>query len=36
MIEEWLKGQGRFRHLFRAENRPLIHEFKADVDRRWY
>jgi pyruvate ferredoxin oxidoreductase beta subunit len=34
-IEEWLKRQGRFRHIFRPENRHLIDEFQADVDRRW-
>jgi pyruvate ferredoxin oxidoreductase beta subunit len=34
-VEGWLKRQGRFRHLFRAENRHLIDEFQADVDRRW-
>jgi pyruvate ferredoxin oxidoreductase beta subunit len=34
-VEEWLKRQGRFRHLFRPENRHLIDEFQADVDRRW-
>jgi pyruvate ferredoxin oxidoreductase beta subunit len=33
--EEWLKRQGRVRHLFRAENQPLVREFQADVDRRW-
>ena len=34
-IEEWLKRQGRFRHLFKPENRHMIDEFQADVDRRW-
>jgi pyruvate ferredoxin oxidoreductase beta subunit len=34
-LEAWLKRQGRFRHLFRPKNRPLIDEFQADVDRRW-
>ncbi len=34
-VEEWLQRQGRFRHLFTAENRHLIAEFQADVDRRW-
>jgi len=34
-VEEWLKRQGRFRHLFRAENRPLIDALQADLDRRW-
>ena len=34
-IEEWLKRQGRFRHLFRDENRHLIDDLQAEVDRRW-
>ena len=34
-VEEWLKRQGRFRHLFRRENRHLIDELQAEVDRRW-
>jgi pyruvate ferredoxin oxidoreductase beta subunit len=34
-IEEWIKRQGRFRHLFRPENRHVIDELQAEVDRRW-
>lgn len=34
-VEEWLKRQGRFRHLFRPENRHLLDELQAEVDRRW-
>ena len=34
-VEKWLKQQGRFRHIFRPENRHLIDEFQAEVDRRW-
>jgi pyruvate ferredoxin oxidoreductase beta subunit len=34
-VEEWLKRQGRFRHLFRPENRHLIEEFQVEVDQRW-
>ncbi len=34
-IEEWLKTQGRFRHLFRPENKHLIGELQVEVDRRW-
>jgi pyruvate ferredoxin oxidoreductase beta subunit len=34
-IEEWLKPQGRFRHLFRPENRHMIDELQSEVDRRW-
>jgi pyruvate ferredoxin oxidoreductase beta subunit len=34
-VEEWLKTQGRFRHLFRPENRHVIDELQAEVDRQW-
>jgi pyruvate ferredoxin oxidoreductase beta subunit len=34
-VEEWLKRQGRFRHLFRPENRHLIDEMQAEIDLRW-
>ena len=34
-VEEWLKTQGRFRHLFQPENRHVIDELQAEVDRRW-
>jgi pyruvate ferredoxin oxidoreductase beta subunit len=34
-IEAWLKRQGRFRHLFRPENRHMIGEFQEEIDRRW-
>jgi pyruvate ferredoxin oxidoreductase beta subunit len=34
-VEEWLKMQGRFRHLFRPENRHMIDKLQAEVDRRW-
>ena len=34
-IEEWLKRQGRFRHLFRPENRHVIDELQVEVDRSW-
>lgn len=34
-IEAWLEPQGRFRHLFRPENRHVIEELQAEVDRRW-
>jgi pyruvate ferredoxin oxidoreductase beta subunit len=34
-VEEWLKRQGRFRHLFRPENRHMIDELQAEVDLRW-
>ncbi|MEW6243849.1 MAG: thiamine pyrophosphate-dependent enzyme [Bacillota bacterium] len=34
-VEEWLKHQGRFRHLFKPENRHLIDEFQQYVDNSW-
>jgi len=34
-IEEFLKPQGRFRHLFKEENKYVIEELQAEVDRRW-
>ncbi|MBC8447399.1 MAG: pyruvate ferredoxin oxidoreductase [Chloroflexi bacterium] len=34
-IEEWLKRQGRFRHLFTPQNRHIIDKFQAEVDLRW-
>jgi pyruvate ferredoxin oxidoreductase beta subunit len=34
-IEEWLKMQGRFNHLFRPENRHVIDELQAETDRLW-
>ncbi|MBL7062734.1 MAG: pyruvate ferredoxin oxidoreductase [Anaerolineae bacterium] len=34
-VEEWLKRQGRFRHVFRPENRHMIDKLQAEVDLRW-
>jgi len=34
-LEEWLKMQGRFRHLFEPKNRHIIEELQAEVDRAW-
>ncbi len=34
-VEEWLKRQGRFRHLFKPQNRHMIDKMQAEVDRRW-
>jgi pyruvate ferredoxin oxidoreductase beta subunit len=34
-IEEWLKPQGRFAHLFEPKNRHILAEFQAEVDRQW-
>ncbi len=32
---DWLKMQGRFKHLFNPENQGIIEELQADVNRRW-
>lgn len=34
-IEDFLKQQGRFKHLFKPENEHCIGEFQTEVDRRW-
>ena len=34
-IEEFLKLQGRFRHLFKPGNEALIAEIQKDVDEKW-
>lgn len=34
-VENWLERQGRFHHLFQLENRHMIDELQAEVDRRW-
>jgi len=34
-IEEWLKTQGRFRHLFQPQNRHVIEEIQAHIDQEW-
>jgi pyruvate ferredoxin oxidoreductase beta subunit len=34
-IEEWLKIQGRFKHLFKPENEWIIRETQAQIDRDW-
>ncbi|MBI5344626.1 MAG: pyruvate ferredoxin oxidoreductase [Deltaproteobacteria bacterium] len=34
-LEEWLKPQGRFKHLFKPENRPVLDEFQRLVDLEW-
>jgi len=34
-IEEWLKPQGRFKHLFEPKNRSIIAELQVEADRRW-
>lgn len=34
-IEDYLRPQGRFHHLFTPENRWMIGELQAEVDRKW-
>lgn len=34
-IEDFLREQGRFKHLFKPGNEELIAQFQAEVDRRW-
>ncbi|HHY11210.1 MAG TPA: pyruvate ferredoxin oxidoreductase, partial [Firmicutes bacterium] len=34
-VVEFLKAQGRFRHLFRPENEGIIEQIQAEVDRKW-
>ncbi len=34
-VERWLERQGRFRHLFKPQNRHLIDKIQAEVDRNW-
>ncbi len=34
-VREWMELQGRFKHLFKEENKRIIEEIQADVDRNW-
>ena len=34
-IEDFLRPQGRFKHLFKKGNEDLLVQFQAEVDRRW-
>ena len=34
-IEDFLKPQGRFKHLFKPGNEHLLQEFQDEVDKRW-
>ncbi len=34
-VAEWLKRQGRFKHLFTDANKPILDEIQAHVDRKW-
>ncbi len=34
-VVEWLKRQGRFRHLFQPQNQHIIDDMQQEVDERW-
>ncbi|WP_334110601.1 thiamine pyrophosphate-dependent enzyme [Thermodesulfitimonas autotrophica] len=34
-VEEFLKTQGRFKHLFKPENKWIIRQFQEEIDREW-
>jgi pyruvate ferredoxin oxidoreductase beta subunit len=34
-VAEWLKMQGRFKHLFNDKNKHIIDELQAETDRKW-
>ena len=34
-LEDWLKPQGRFKHLFKPEYKERLEELKRQVDKRW-
>ena len=34
-VLDWLKSQGRFRHLFQEENAPLLEKIQEEVDKDW-
>ena len=34
-VRDWLKSQGRFKHLFAAKNEALIEQIQQDVDDKW-
>ncbi len=34
-IEDFLRPQGRFKHLFKPENQHLIEDLQKEIDRRW-
>ncbi len=34
-VKDFLKVQGRFKHLFRAGNEQMLEEIQAEVDKRW-
>jgi pyruvate ferredoxin oxidoreductase beta subunit len=34
-VVEWLKPQGRFKHLFKPENKPILDELQRHTDEEW-
>lgn len=34
-ITDWIKQQGRFKHLFKGNNTEIIEKLQAEVDRKW-
>ena len=34
-VVEFLKTQGRFKHLFKEENKPVLDEIQKEIDRYW-
>ena len=34
-VEEYMKPQGRFRHLFKGDNKKIIEQIQKDTDKRW-
>jgi pyruvate ferredoxin oxidoreductase beta subunit len=34
-VEEYMKGQGRFRHLFTPQNQKLLDKIQRMTDERW-
>jgi pyruvate ferredoxin oxidoreductase beta subunit len=34
-VEQWLKSQGRFKHLFTPQYEHLVQEIQEDVDKKW-
>ncbi len=34
-VSDWLRSQGRFKHLFSPKNEHLVDEIQNDIDRRW-
>ncbi|NPA66009.1 MAG: pyruvate ferredoxin oxidoreductase, partial [Epsilonproteobacteria bacterium] len=34
-IEDYLGAQGRYKHLFKPENRHVIEQIQKDVDAKW-